>query len=437
MKQSAGFDTSALPPAVSSLGTPNAVYGLDTTWEYLMWFCVFGLALIALLMGLVAVKPFGVHPPPPAVGAIGFLVCGGAALGFLISLMKIRGHYYLLFPSSLVVMDYEKYVIIPWESITGLHMIGTQSANRYSVQTRDGQKYTLESYVNDVAGLATAIRQSVEHGRGSVAGASTFKANIPASAATSPRANNGFWPNVDTLEGARAAAMQGVGTSIFCCLATVAVVVLNSTSSQHLLNLGPSALIDAVFFAAIGAGIYNMSRAAAIAHTPGAGSMGGVSVMALFLTMMYVNSIRGTFAYHRLLEAGAGASQAAPVAPIADPILAPSPATYPGSGIPTPVAAQAAPVAPMASDPVRTEPPVQTGLQPRIIDDLAPDREWRPDWSGFTPSASQDIAPPSPEARWADPSFPGVRTGGWSQGAVPSRGPQTPGGPTDHAAYLD
>ncbi len=108
-----------------------------------------------------------------------------------------------------------------------------------------------------------------------------------------------FWPTMDDAESAKKAAQYG-----FTVAAIIAVVTAITAFFGNRWNL-----IDAVLFAVIGFGIIKMSRVAAIA---------GVSLVILqmiyrllnnsqigiapILALFFINSIRGTFAYHKFMK---------------------------------------------------------------------------------------------------------------------------------------
>jgi hypothetical protein len=116
-----------------------------------------------------------------------------------------------------------------------------------------------------------------------------------------------YWAEIKDRDTAKKAAMQGVGA------ATLVSVVTAIMAVGGWMGAGPGALVDAALFGAVAFGIYRMSRAAAVCglvlyllervYAMSQGSGGGGIMMAIFLTMAFVQSIRGTYAYHGLKAA--------------------------------------------------------------------------------------------------------------------------------------
>ena len=115
-------------------------------------------------------------------------------------------------------------------------------------------------------------------------------------------------PIVDKLS-AKKAAKYGVWAALFCSGATVLVVLINAMGAS-ILGLNYLALIDAAIFGAIAFGIYKMYRAAAIIGLvlylyervymfETQGNFGN-TFQVVILVFMFINSIRGTFLYHKL-----------------------------------------------------------------------------------------------------------------------------------------
>lgn len=120
--------------------------------------------------------------------------------------------------------------------------------------------------------------------------------------------NKWYWEDVSDLAGADKAITGGFWAAIFVAGVTTLFVTL-SLAGVHLFGIGLSALVDAGLFAAIAIGIKQKSRFAAVAglclyiieriymlKVTGAGGM----IMAVFLVLLFINAVRGTFAYHRL-----------------------------------------------------------------------------------------------------------------------------------------
>jgi hypothetical protein len=119
-----------------------------------------------------------------------------------------------------------------------------------------------------------------------------------------------FWPNVKQLADARAAAYQG---AFACAGIIVFTVILFAVGSVQ----GNDWIWDAAIFAALGFGIYKFSRFAAVAalllywleralifSQQGEKAMSGFAgYLIIIFTFAFINGIRGTFAYRRLLRA--------------------------------------------------------------------------------------------------------------------------------------
>lgn len=116
-----------------------------------------------------------------------------------------------------------------------------------------------------------------------------------------------IWPAIFDATSAENAAKQGFWAALYCCVATIILVVLASSGVQ-LGGFNLYALTDAFLFAVIGFGIWKKSRTAAIAGlllyvieridawmTSGPKS----PVMALIITLFFIHSVRGTFALHK------------------------------------------------------------------------------------------------------------------------------------------
>lgn len=116
-----------------------------------------------------------------------------------------------------------------------------------------------------------------------------------------------IWPSITDTVSAKEASKQGIWACIWCAGATLLFVTL-SFLGLSVLGIDAWALIDALLFIIIGYGIYKMNRIAAIA---------GLSlyilerimmwldqgpqspVIAILITFLFINSLRGIFAYHK------------------------------------------------------------------------------------------------------------------------------------------
>jgi hypothetical protein len=122
---------------------------------------------------------------------------------------------------------------------------------------------------------------------------------------------NAWLIEINDLQSARSAAHQGVGIcAAIIIVSWIFVVILATTGAPVNYQL---LIVMSIVYALIGMMIYRMSRLAAIgglvlylveravmiAQT-GAGG-GNIALIAIF-TLAFVNSIRGTFAYHRMRD---------------------------------------------------------------------------------------------------------------------------------------
>lgn len=119
-----------------------------------------------------------------------------------------------------------------------------------------------------------------------------------------------IWPTITDLESARAAARQGFWASIVVAVITAAVAVL-AYAGFPILNVNLEALFDALLFAVVAWGIHAMSRTAAVGglglylaeriHMWSNYGPKGL-VLTIIFTLMFVNAIRGTFHYHKIMN---------------------------------------------------------------------------------------------------------------------------------------
>lgn len=118
---------------------------------------------------------------------------------------------------------------------------------------------------------------------------------------------NFWWPEITDLESAKKVAYYGVWAALINAGLTTLFVIL-SFFGVNLFNTNALTLIDVAIFLIIAFGIYKLNRIAAVAGllfylfeivvtilTVGS-SIGILGVVLLFL---YINSIRGTFAYQK------------------------------------------------------------------------------------------------------------------------------------------
>jgi hypothetical protein len=127
----------------------------------------------------------------------------------------------------------------------------------------------------------------------------------------SAMSNKWYWEDVSDVSGAEKAMSGGMWAALFVAGITSLVVAL-SFAGVKLFGIGASALLDAAIFAAIAFGIKRRSRFAAVAglilyilerlymmQRTGAGGL----VMGVIFTLLFINAVRGAFAYHKMNEA--------------------------------------------------------------------------------------------------------------------------------------
>jgi hypothetical protein len=130
-----------------------------------------------------------------------------------------------------------------------------------------------------------------------------------------------IWPSITDAVSAEKASKQGLWACTWCAGATLLFVVL-SVFGISLLGFDMWALLDAFLFIIIGWGIYKLNRFAAIAglilyiveraamwteHGP------KNPVMAIIITLLFINSMRGIFAFHRYAKEQPLANSVKPV----------------------------------------------------------------------------------------------------------------------------
>lgn len=117
-----------------------------------------------------------------------------------------------------------------------------------------------------------------------------------------------IWPSITDTVSAKEASKQGIWACIWCAGATLLFVTL-SFLGLSVLGIDAWALIDALLFIIIGYGIYKMNRIAAIAGLSlyilerimmwFEQGLEVVPVVAILIILLFINSLRGIFAYHR------------------------------------------------------------------------------------------------------------------------------------------
>jgi hypothetical protein len=120
-----------------------------------------------------------------------------------------------------------------------------------------------------------------------------------------------FLPTIEDAGSARKAARQGACIAVVIGIVTAAITTLAVTGVTNLFGLDAYSYADAVIFLLLGFFIFRMSRAAAILALglyigeqvlqllDAGGKSGGGGIVLGFL---FVNSVRGTLAYHRFVK---------------------------------------------------------------------------------------------------------------------------------------
>lgn len=120
--------------------------------------------------------------------------------------------------------------------------------------------------------------------------------------------SNWYWEDVTDVGGAEKAITGGYWAALIVACITAAVASL-SFAGIHLFGIDAWAFLDAAIFAAIAFGIRRKSRVAAIVglclyvverlYMLRQGGFGGIFIGIIF-TLLFINGVRGSFAYHRL-----------------------------------------------------------------------------------------------------------------------------------------
>jgi len=116
-----------------------------------------------------------------------------------------------------------------------------------------------------------------------------------------------LWPTICDEQAAILAARQGFHAAVFCSVVTAVVAVLGGLGFK-IVGFDLGCLIDAGFMGLLALGIHRMSRAAAVIALlyyvagridlwPQYGFQ--APVMVAIIGLMFLSSVRGTFAFHR------------------------------------------------------------------------------------------------------------------------------------------
>ncbi len=112
-----------------------------------------------------------------------------------------------------------------------------------------------------------------------------------------------IWPETSDDDSAKEAAKQGVWACSFIAIVTGGMAFFQA------MGFDSAAFVDAFLFAIIGFGIFKLSRTAAVAglvlylieRIYMWATFGSKNIaMAILLSLMFVNSIRGTFSSHKI-----------------------------------------------------------------------------------------------------------------------------------------
>jgi hypothetical protein len=119
-----------------------------------------------------------------------------------------------------------------------------------------------------------------------------------------------LFPAVDTVDEARDASRYGMWAAVFCAVVTSILALLAMSGVEVGEGIDGWSLLDALLFFGVALGIRSMSRVAAVfglllyvgerAFMWASSGRANGAIMAVFLTIAFGNSVRGTFAFHRL-----------------------------------------------------------------------------------------------------------------------------------------
>ena len=125
-----------------------------------------------------------------------------------------------------------------------------------------------------------------------------------------------YWPTFGNIADAEQASNQGVWAAAFCAVVTAVVATISLLSSHSVMGINSLAYVDAVLlviiawrirrrsrvFAVIGLALFVAEKIFQFATQPQA--YFGI-LMAVALLFCFINGVRCTFAYHRMLAAKA------------------------------------------------------------------------------------------------------------------------------------
>ncbi len=127
-----------------------------------------------------------------------------------------------------------------------------------------------------------------------------------------PKKTSSIWPEISDVETARKVAKQGAIAAFIIAVVTTIFSILGGVGIKLGLNFDLWELVDAAIFGVVGWRILKMSRTAAVAALSvylaekifswvNQGFKGGGLVLAVVFTLAFVNAVRATFVYRKLL----------------------------------------------------------------------------------------------------------------------------------------
>lgn len=126
-----------------------------------------------------------------------------------------------------------------------------------------------------------------------------------------PQKKSSVMADVGSVESAKKAAKSGMWAAFVVAAITTIFAIIAMANGKELAGIDGTALVDAAIFAAIGIGIARYSRVAAVAglviyvgeriYMMSVNGPQGI-LLSIIITLAFINSVRGTFAYHRLTE---------------------------------------------------------------------------------------------------------------------------------------
>jgi hypothetical protein len=133
--------------------------------------------------------------------------------------------------------------------------------------------------------------------------------------ATETKQSNWFWPKIVDLPSAVSASDQGFWASVVVAAITAVLATIALATKTDIATINAWAYLDALLFGLIAWRIKRRSRAFAIAglclfilekafQFSQSQSAASGSVMAVFLLLLFVSGVRGTFAFHRFSRIG-------------------------------------------------------------------------------------------------------------------------------------